>query len=210
MEVFVAWISKALVGGAMAASLFGGVAVAQEGVYTADQAASGKAQFNSNCAGCHGMNLEGGDGPSLTGLDFLGNWATAGGIYGYFSVAMPPTAPGQLSEQAYVDILAYILNFNGIPAGSTELTSDPAVLDSIDLVALASAAAPAPADAAPAQAPATNVPQAFTFGKPLPGYDPGTAATTTTAAPATTTVPQAFTFGKDLPTVSGGSAGANP
>lgn len=186
-------ISRILITAA-AISLSGGLAMAQEGVYTADQAAMGKQQYNANCAACHGSNLEGIDAPALSGLDFLGNWATAANIHGYFSVAMPPTAPGQLGDEAYVNILAYIMSFNGIPAGETELTSDPDELASINLVALAQQPASA-AEAPTEEAPSADVPQAFTFGKPLPGYDPP-AATASSSAPS---VPQAFTFGKDLP-----------
>ena len=45
----------------------------------------------------------------------------------------------------------------------------------------------------------TNVPQAFTWGKPLPG---GPAVDTMqTSAAAASSIPQAFTWGKPLPTV---------
>lgn len=149
-----------------------GSALAVDGHFTAEQATRGQQQFNSNCGSCHGMQLEGGVGPALKGVDFLGNWGTAGGIYDYFSVAMPPTAPGKLGTPVYVDILAYILSTNGLAAGSEELTADPAVMNAINLTEAAAAnagAAPA-ADASQTAeaAPAAPVPQAFTFGKSLP------------------------------------------
>jgi len=154
-------------------ALHGG-AFAADGHFTADQAAQGQTQFNSNCGSCHGMQLEGGVGPALKGVDFLGNWGTAGGIYDYFSVAMPPTAPGKLGEAVYVDILAYILSVNGLAAGDQELTADPAVLNAINLTEAAAAnAGSAPAEAAPAEtAEAVPVPQAFTWGKSLPTQQP--------------------------------------
>lgn len=151
-------------------TLHGG-AVAADGHFTAEQATRGQQQYNSNCGSCHGMQLEGGVGPALKGLDFLGNWGTAGGIYDYFSVAMPPTAPGKLGAPVYTDILAYILSANGLAAGSQELTADPAVMNAINLTeaAAANAGATPAAGAAPAQtAEAAPVPQAFTFGKALP------------------------------------------
>jgi hypothetical protein len=37
---------------------------------------------------------------------------------------MPQTEPGSLSQQAYLDIVAYILQRNEYPAGSDELTAD--------------------------------------------------------------------------------------
>jgi hypothetical protein len=35
--------------------------------------------------------------------------------------AMPPSRPARLEDQAYADIVAYILEVNGLPAGSGEL-----------------------------------------------------------------------------------------
>jgi hypothetical protein len=37
---------------------------------------------------------------------------------------MPPDRPGQLSEQSYVDITAFLLSSNGYTAGAEELTAD--------------------------------------------------------------------------------------
>lgn len=151
-----------------------GSAVAADGHFTAEQAARGQTQYNSNCGSCHGMQLEGGVGPTLKGTDFLGNWGTAGGIYDYFSVAMPPTAPGKLGAAVYTDILAYILSANGLAAGSEELPADPAVMNAINLTeaAAANAGNAAPTATTAEAAPAAPVPQAFTFGKALPTKQP--------------------------------------
>lgn len=158
---------------AVGIGLHGG-ALAADGHFTAEQAASGQTQYSSNCGSCHGAQLEGGVGPALKGVDFLGNWGTAGGIYDYFSVAMPPTAPGKLGEDVYLQILAHILAVNGLAAGSEPLTADPAVLNSINLVeAAASNTAAAPAAPATTEtAAAEPVPQAFTWGKSLPTKQP--------------------------------------
>jgi mono/diheme cytochrome c family protein len=192
-----------------AAALIGGSAFGQSAAtYTADQAQQGMTQYQSNCSQCHGPQLEGIDAPSLKGADFRSNWQTAGGVHDYFSVAMPPTAPGKLGEDVYLNILAYIMQENGIPASDTPLVNDPAKLNAIDLVALAQAQAPAtaPADAAPA----TAVPQAFTWGKTLPSVaQPGAAGDVSQAAPATE-VPQAFTWGKTLPTATPATEAPKP
>ena len=37
---------------------------------------------------------------------------------------MPPERPGSLPAQAYTDIVAFILQKNGFPAGSAELGAD--------------------------------------------------------------------------------------
>ena len=190
---------------------------AMAGNFTAEQAAAGQTAYNSNCAQCHGRQLEGPEAPGLAGADVMQNWDTAGGLFDFISVAMPPSAPGQLGEETYVNIVAYIMEFNGAVPGDTPLTSDRDY--AVSLVAETSAgaasqaaaaldaggAAAAPAaDAAATAAPAeavVQVPQAYTWGKQLPGSAAPTEAAATPAAPAEPTIPQAFTWGKTLPTV---------
>src|SRR5688572_2329219 len=43
----------------------------QDGVYTDAQAARGQALFTKECAGCHGAELQGAQGPPLKGEGFL-------------------------------------------------------------------------------------------------------------------------------------------
>src|SRR4051812_42771078 len=156
------------------------------GNFTAEQAAAGKTAFDSNCSQCHGRNLEGPEAPALAGPDVMQNWDTVGGLYDFISVAMPPSAPGKLGEETYVNIIAYIMQFNGATPDDTPLTSDrdyaislpaetAAGAASVAAAALdaGGAAAPAGGAAAPAAdapaAPVAVVPQAFTWGKQLPG-----------------------------------------
>ena len=173
--------------------------------FTAEQAAAGETAYNSQCAQCHGRQLEGPEAPGLAGQDVMQNWHSAGGLYDFISVAMPPSAPGQLGEETYLNIIAYIMEFNGAAPGDEPLTADPDLLYSVLLAeetAAGAAAAPAAADAAPA-AEATSVPQAFTWGKQLPG-SPASAEPAAPTAAEEPSVPQAFTWGQQLPT-----AGAN-
>ena len=189
---------------------------AMAGNFTAEQAAAGQTAYNSNCAQCHGRQLEGPEAPGLAGADVMQNWDTAGGLFDFISVAMPPSAPGQLGEETYVNIIAYIMQFNGATPDDTALTSDrdyavslsaetAAGAASIAAAALDAGGAAAPAaDAAATAAPAeavVEVPQAYTWGKQLPGSAAPTEAAATPAAPAEPTIPQAFTWGKTLPTV---------
>jgi mono/diheme cytochrome c family protein len=172
--------------------------------FTAAQAEAGKTLYESNCAQCHGFKLEGPDAPGLVGADVMSNWSTAGGLHDFIAVAMPPSAPGQLGEETYLNIIAYIMSFNGIAPGDKPLTSDPELLASVSLTQAPTAAVAAPdAGGAPASGTAvdvTPVPQAFTWGKQLPG---GSApAATTPAASSEPAVPQAYTWGKQLPTVA--------
>ena len=49
-------------------------ATVKDGVYTTDQAARGRRQYESTCQRCHGADLTGGAGRSLTGDVFLRDW----------------------------------------------------------------------------------------------------------------------------------------
>ncbi len=46
---------------------------------------------------------------------------------------MPLHAPGGLSPETYADILAYMLEVNGMPAGKRDLPTDPAALKGVVL-----------------------------------------------------------------------------
>jgi S-disulfanyl-L-cysteine oxidoreductase SoxD len=186
------------------------------GNFTAEQAEAGEQSYNSQCAQCHGRQLEGPDAPGLVGQDVMGNWDTAGGLFDFISVAMPPSAPGQLGEETYVNIIAYIMEFNGAVPDDTPLTSDRDYAVSLVAETSAGAASEAAAalDAGGAAAPAadaaaapaaetTAVPQAFTWGTQLPGAA-APAEPAATPAATTPTVPQAYTWGQELP-----AAGAN-
>lgn len=171
----------------------------QAQVFTAAQAEAGQKEYDGQCAMCHGAELLGPDAPSLSGRDVMHNFGTAAGMYEYFSVAMPPQSPGLLGEETYVNIMAYILKYNGAQPGDTPLDAKPETLAAIDLVAVTSvAAAPAEAAEGDAEADAENaVPQAYTWGKTLPSILPAAEP-----APAEPAVPQAFTWGKTLPSKS--------
>src|SRR5262245_61881593 len=45
-----------------------------DGVFTAEQAARGKAIFAGTCAGCHGADLNAANRPALRGEGFLNHW----------------------------------------------------------------------------------------------------------------------------------------
>lgn len=96
------------------------------GVFTAEQAAAGKEVFVGSCTGCH-------TSASHTGAIFLSHWAgkPLSELYGFVSQRMPKATPGSLSEDEYVFVVAYVLKINGMPAGKTELTGDPELLNDI-------------------------------------------------------------------------------
>ena len=67
------------------------------GVYTEEQAKRGEAVSNKLCTSCHGPELSGGEaGPTLVGLEFLGNWnnLTVADFYDRVHATMPADAPG--------------------------------------------------------------------------------------------------------------------
>lgn len=96
-----------------------------DGWYTADEASRGKALFQANCQGCHGSELGGGVGPALKGPSFAATWGnkTLGALVSFEHSKMPLTAPGSLTLPDYQNLAAFILQQNGLPAGTRPLSS---------------------------------------------------------------------------------------
>ena len=110
-----------------------GVAAAQpagaDGAFTADQAASGWSAYGVQCSECHGIGLEGMIAPPLSGVEFLNTWAgqTTDELFEYLRDTMPPGAEGALSDQSYIDLVAYMLEANGALPGDRTLAAGEAV-----------------------------------------------------------------------------------
>ncbi len=100
-------------------------AATTDGWYTADEASKGKTLFQTNCQGCHGSELGGGVGPALKGPSFAGTWGTKtlGALVTFEHSKMPLTAPGSLTMPDYQNLAAFILQQNGLPAGTRPLSS---------------------------------------------------------------------------------------
>jgi mono/diheme cytochrome c family protein len=99
------------------------------GVYTQEQAARGGSTFASSCARCHSAEPNGGEeGRSLTGKHFWDSFreSTVDHLLDYVSRNMPNGAGGSLSANTYVDLVAFILSRNDLPAGPAELTKESA------------------------------------------------------------------------------------
>jgi len=98
----------------------------QGGVYTAEQAARGETTFASNCTGCHTTG-------AYATPAFVKKWdgRPLGELYSLIAETMPEDFPGALSPGEYVQIVAYMLKMNRMPAGSDELPADLAVLNKI-------------------------------------------------------------------------------
>jgi mono/diheme cytochrome c family protein len=98
-------------------------ASASPGWYTTAQAANGAKAYQNACASCHGGKLQGAMGPALVGKQF---WLTYGGkkvstLWSAVHTEMPMMAPGSVSARNSTNIMAFLLQQNGVPAGSTPL-----------------------------------------------------------------------------------------
>ena len=104
--------------------------------YTAAQSKAGASVYASQCSVCHGSELQGKTGPALAGQDFRDSisYSKMSGkqLYQFISSQMPYDSPGSLTEQEYQQIVAYILEENGFPAGKQALTT--ATLDQVSLL----------------------------------------------------------------------------
>jgi quinoprotein glucose dehydrogenase len=112
-----------------------------DGAYTLAQAQRGETHYKQQCAACHGDALEG-DGqterakqlnralPPLSGDVFKGNWngRPLSDLFDKVSKTMPRDDPGKMSRAESADVIAYMLKFNGFPAGKAELPPDPSLL----------------------------------------------------------------------------------
>ena len=99
---------------------------AQDGIHTAEQAENGRADYTRSCAICHRTDLQGNfESPPLAGPNFLNFWGdlTPQDLVERIRLTMPPDRPGRLGDQTYLDIVAYLLQANGAPAGDQALTA---------------------------------------------------------------------------------------
>jgi mono/diheme cytochrome c family protein len=110
----------------------------RDGVYTPAQVASGKVIYTRSCTVCHLESLAGGvnEAPALKGKQFLSDWEgkPLRSLFGRLISTMPSDDPGSLSEQETLDVVAYLLQENGYPAGKKPL-GPPDALNKIQFVA---------------------------------------------------------------------------
>ncbi len=98
--------------------------------YTTAQAERGKKAYTDACSGCHGDKMEG-DGDRALPLaadQFNSQWLGRPviGKWNFMVMNMPFDKPGELPKETYSDIMAYIMQFNGIPAGDEPFPIAPA------------------------------------------------------------------------------------
>jgi hypothetical protein len=90
-----------------------------DGVYTSAQATRGQGQYETSCRSCHD------DGPRR-GEAFMRDWGGTplDGLFSQIKSSMPAGAPASLSDDTYLDIVAYMLQVNTFPAGPNELDAN--------------------------------------------------------------------------------------
>ncbi len=117
---------------ALAASVRGGatesgLAASDSLPYTAQQVASGATVYTTNCASCHGAQLQGVSAPALTGAGIARAHLNASQFRAAVVQRMPLTAPGSLSPASYANVMAYMLAYDCIkPAGAGKVPFPPA------------------------------------------------------------------------------------
>ncbi len=122
---FVGTLVLTLARGAAAQADPGATKSVLEGVYTEEQARRGEKITNDVCGACHMEDW-------FTG-SLLESWAgaTVEMLYELIRTTMPQDQPGSLERQQYADVLAYIFELNGLPAGQEELSARKEALRAI-------------------------------------------------------------------------------
>ena len=91
----------------------------------ASQVEAGAEAYATNCAICHGANLEGSTlGPLLSGFSWVRRWGTQTPtlLLGNIQANMPPGGNESITEEDYLNIVAHMLQVNGVD-GITEALS---------------------------------------------------------------------------------------
>lgn len=91
--------------------------------YTDSQAVRGQQWFEASCLHCHEVK-------DMISPDFRVRWSGRSALELFLRIreTMPEDDPGILSSRTYTDIVAYLMQLNGLVAGVQPLTSDSTVL----------------------------------------------------------------------------------
>ena len=95
-----------------------------EAVYSKDQAEVGEELYKDNCLTCHDKKYF---------RPVLKRWQgqPLGLFYTVMAASMPESNPGSLTDDQYLDILAYILSLSRYPAGDAALHNADDALNEI-------------------------------------------------------------------------------
>jgi mono/diheme cytochrome c family protein len=85
-----------------------------EGIFSKDQAKSGKRLYKKHCQSCH-------EGSYFKPVLLAWRGESLSSLFKLITSAMPENDPGALEQDQYTDILAHILNISGYPRGGNQL-----------------------------------------------------------------------------------------
>ncbi|MCE2543428.1 MAG: PQQ-binding-like beta-propeller repeat protein [Acidobacteria bacterium] len=144
-------LRRLLLGVCLVAAAGGGVRAQEGPAYAPEQADAGRAAYETACAACHTATLQGSfEAPELAGPNFLNRWGgrPVSELVDYVRATMPPAGTRPSAEEN-VNIIAYMLQRNGVAAGERPLlAASAAAIGGGDAVPTADAPAPRPAAAA--------------------------------------------------------------
>lgn len=97
-------------------------------LFTEEQATSGAALFTKVCVECHEL-------ADYTGEKFRAKWngQTMYDLYEQIRTKMPDDKPGSLTRDEYASALAYILQQNKLPSGTSKVAPDSAAMSAVKL-----------------------------------------------------------------------------
>lgn len=104
-----------------------------DGVFTEAQADRGQALYPGPCGLCHGRRLNGApddpdmpSAPPLARARFIRTWdgRSLATLFEYTRATMPQDNPTSLTDEEYIDVIAYMLEVGGMPPGDDELRPD--------------------------------------------------------------------------------------
>jgi mono/diheme cytochrome c family protein len=95
------------------------------------QVQAGSTAFSSHCAACHGADLQG--NPPLIGGGFPERYNTVWELFQYVRQTMPQDDPGSLSDETYLQTIAYVLDANGYPTGEQTVVATRTRLEDLRL-----------------------------------------------------------------------------
>jgi len=107
------------------------------GSFSNAQATRGEPVYGTQCASCHGLELEGVPDlfPELTGASFVERWKgrSVGELFEKVMVTMPALDPGLLTPEQSADLVAYMLSTSGYASGSADLATAQSALNAIPI-----------------------------------------------------------------------------
>ena len=91
--------------------------------YSAEQAVRGQRVYEATCARCHPPG-------HLDGETFEVGWneRRVFDLYSLVANTMPQDKPGSLRDDEYIDVIAYLLQRNHVPASNVALRADTAAM----------------------------------------------------------------------------------